>query len=241
MSDREGPQSAASADHHPIQEALHETEREARETTSLLTAKEPPSLIEAMGGPRGMTESAAPTLAFVIATTAGAETKSAAIIAVGLALVAAAARLVRRDTPFFAILGVVGVAISAWLASRTGEARNFFVPGFFLNGGYALLMIGTVVARRPAIGYAVAGFGGSDRWWEDPVRLRVFRTVTLLWAGIFLLRLVVQVPLYLADETVALGTARLVMGYPIFGLGLLLSWRLIQPITKRDARPTEPA
>ncbi len=148
--------------------------------------------------------------------------------------------MVRRDTPVFAIVGVIGVVFSAWLANRTGEARNFFVPGFFLNGGYALLMIGTVVARRPAIGYIVAGFGGSDRWWEDPVRQRVFRTVTLLWAGIFLVRLAVQVPLYLANETVALGTARLVMGYPIFGLGLLLSWRLIQPVTRREAASTEP-
>lgn len=228
-------------EHHLLEEALHETEREAREATSLLTAKEAPTLLEAMGGPRGMTESAAPTLAFVIATTAGAEVKTAAMIALGLAIAAGLARVARRQTPQFAIIGVIGVAISAWLANRSGEARDFFVPGFFLNGGYALLMLGTVVARRPAIGFAVAGFGGADRWWEDPVRLRVFRTVTLLWAGIFLLRLVVQVPLYLADQTVALGTARLVMGYPIFGLGLLLSWRLIQPVTRRDASPTEPA
>ncbi len=240
MSERDAAAGDEPGEHHPLADALHETEREARERGSLLTAKEPPSLMEAMGGPRGMTESAAPTLAFVIATTAGAEVKPAAIIAIALAVVAGAARVVRRDTPVFAIVGVIGVVFSAWLANRTGEARNFFVPGFFLNGGYALLMIGTVVARRPAIGYIVAGFGGSDRWWEDPVRQRVFRTVTLLWAGIFLVRLAVQVPLYLANETVALGTARLVMGYPIFGLGLLLSWRLIQPVTRREAASTEP-
>ncbi len=75
MSERDAAAGDEPGEHHPLADALHETEREARERGSLLTAKEPPSLMEAMGGPRGMTESAAPTLAFVIATTAGAEVK----------------------------------------------------------------------------------------------------------------------------------------------------------------------
>ena len=43
------------------------------------------------------------------------------------------------------------------------------------------------------------------------------------------LRLVVQVPLYLADNVVALGTTRLIMGVPLYALGLWLAWLVSRP------------
>jgi hypothetical protein len=45
---------------------------------------------------------------------------------------------------------------------------------------------------------------------------------------LFLVRLAVQLPLYLAGAVVALGIARTAMGLPLFGLGLWLTWRLVR-------------
>ena len=43
----------------------------------------------------------------------------------------------------------------------------------------------------------------------------------------FTARLGVQLPLYFADETGALGVARLVMGVPLFALAVLFTWLLL--------------
>jgi hypothetical protein len=47
------------------------------------------------------------------------------------------------------------------------------------------------------------------------------------------LRLLVQLPLYLADAVVALGVARTAMGLPLFALGLWLTYLLVH----RHRRP----
>jgi Protein of unknown function (DUF3159) len=54
-----------------------------------------------------------------------------------------------------------------------------------------------------------------------------------MWAGLFLLRLAVQLPLYLAGAVVALGIARTAMGLPLFALGLWLTWLMV----RRSAAP----
>ena len=49
-----------------------------------------------------------------------------------------------------------------------------------------------------------------------------------MWAGLFLLRLAVQVPLYFAGAVVALGVARTAMGLPLFALGIWLTWLMVR-------------
>jgi hypothetical protein len=56
----------------------------------------------------------------------------------------------------------------------------------------------------------------------------MYARASWLWVGLFLLRLAVQLPLYLAGAVVALGTARVAMGIPLFALGIWLSWLIIR-------------
>ena len=46
--------------------------------------------------------------------------------------------------------------------------------------------------------------------------------------GVFALRLAVQLPLYFADELVALGVAKTAMGFPIFALAAWLSYLVLR-------------
>ena len=45
--------------------------------------------------------------------------------------------------------------------------------------------------------------------------LRTYGWLTALWAATFLVRVVIQTPLYLADEVELLATASLVLGLPL--------------------------
>jgi len=186
-----------------------------------------------------MAETSVPAVAFVVAYTAsGSSTNTAAIVAVGLALVLTIARLARRQSPQHALSGLVGVGIAAFVASHTGKAENFFLPGILANTAYASLFLISVVVRWPLVGVIIANLDGEtgSTWRKDPIRMRAFTLASWMWAALFALRLAVQLPMYLAGAVVALGVAKTAMGFPLFGLGLWLTWLIV-----REHRRVEPA
>ncbi len=196
-----------------------------------------PDLAEMIGGPLGVAEASLPAIAFVIAYTFS-DLDTAAIIAVGLALVLSVARLVRRESPRHALSGLLGVGFAAFIAERSGKAENFFLPGLLANAAYATAFLGSLAVRRPLVGIIVSHLDGEgDQWRADPSRVRAFARATWLWAGLFLARLVVQLPLYLAGAVVALGVARTAMGLPLFVLGIWLTYLLV----RRSKPPAAPA
>ena len=195
----------------------------------------PPALADAIGGPLGIAETSLPAVAFVVTYAAsGSNTNAAAGVAVALALVLAVARLVKRESPRHALSGLIGVGIAALVAARSGRAEDFFLPGLLLNAVYAAAFVVSIVVRRPLVGVLVGQLDGSgSRWRADPARVVAFRRASWMWAGLFGLRLAVQVPLYLAGAVVALGIARTAMGLPLFALGIWLTWLLVRRAPKQ--------
>jgi hypothetical protein len=197
---------------------------------------QPRGLMDAVGGPQGMAETSLPAVAFVVTYTAsGSNTDVAAGVALGLAAVFALARIVRRESPQHALAGLIGVAFAAFIATRSGKAEDFFLPGLLANAAYASAFLISLAVRWPLVGVVVSQLDGEgNAWRDDPARARTFARATWLWAGLFLTRLVVQLPLYLAGAVVALGVARTAMGVPLFALGLWLTYRMVR-------RPHTPA
>jgi len=198
----------------------------------------PPSLAEAIGGPVGMAETTMPGVAFVVAySISGSDIDIAAGVAVALALVLTVIRLARRESPRHALSGLVGVAFAAFVARSSGRAENFFLPGLLVNAVSTTAFVVSIAIRRPLVGVIVGQLDGEPgNWRADPVRMQAFIRASWLWAGLFALRLLVQLPLYLAGAVVALGVARTAMGLPLFALGLWLTWLLV-----RGSRATGPA
>lgn len=183
-------------------------------------------MAEMVGGPVGILESSLPAVAFVAAySLTGSDTEVSVGVAVGIALLIALARIVRRESPVYAVSGLVGVAFAAFVATRSGKAENFFLPGLLMNAGYAAACLISIAARWPIIGVIVGQIDGEGFGWrENPARARVFRNLTFMWAGVFLIRLLVQIPLYLAEEVVALGVVKTAMGLPLFALAGWLTY-----------------
>lgn len=186
--------------------------------------------MDAVGGPLGVAETVSPALVFVIVyTAAGNDIKTSAIAAVAVAIVLGLARVVRRQTPVYALSGVIGVAISGYIAQRTGKAENFFLLGFLLNIGYASVFLISLAVRWPLIGVLVSALSKNDySWRQSPTLMKAYNRATALWAVLFLLRIAVQLPLYFADALVALGATRIGMGVPLFVVGLWFSWLLLR-------------
>ena len=70
--------------------------------------------------------------------------------------------------------------------------------------------------------------GEGNKWRGDRERTRIFVLASWIWVVLFSLRLLVQLPLYLASEVVALGVARTAMGLPLFALGIWLTWLIVR-------------
>ncbi len=191
-----------------------------------------PGMAEAIGGWRGAIESALPTIVFVAVAAFNRDAiRTAAIIAVSTAVVMAVVRVSRGQTLRYVAAGVFGVALAAFIAARTGRAENFFLPGLILNVVSGAVFVTSNLVRRPLAGYFAAGLTGQNPfggWHRDPAcRVPAMRATWVL-AALFLSRLAVQVPLYLNDALVALGTAKLAMGVPLTAVALWLSWLLMR-------------
>jgi hypothetical protein len=186
-------------------------------------------LMAALGGPQGIADSSAPALAFVIAYTATERISTAAWTAIAVGAVFAGVRIVRREPLQYALAGFVGVAIAAFVADRTGRAEDFFLPGLLLNAGYAAAYLISIAIRWPLLGVILGPINGEGMAWRrDPAQVRLYTRASWIWVGVFLLRLAVQLPLYLAGAVLALGIAKTAMGLPIFLVAIWLSYLVLR-------------
>ena len=190
------------------------------------------SLLVSMGGVQGIVESIVPGFLFVvifaISQMVYLSIGISAAVSVGFILL----RIFRRKPLSQAIGGLIGIGIASFLAFRDGgSGRDYFLTGFATNLIYLVPLAISVIVRWPLIG-VVAGFLLSEKtaWRKDKYQMRVFTAATLLWVAIFSARLLVQWPLYLADNLGALATARLVMGLPLYAAGLWVTWLMLRGV-----------
>ncbi|MFE9691197.1 DUF3159 domain-containing protein [Micromonospora sp. NPDC005806] len=201
-----------------------------------------PSLAEQMadqlGGWRGLVESSIPVVVFVIANVVG-ELRPAVIASVAVALLIAGLRLAQRRPVRHAVNGLVGIAIGAAIAWRTGDERDFYLPGILYGVGYGLALLVSAAVRQPLVGWiwSVLVAKGRSEWRDDPRLVRTFTQLTVLWGVVWLAKVGVQAGLYLAHQDTALGVARLALGYPPYALLLLITVWAVRRVT-RETAPT---
>lgn len=205
-----------------LDEVAGEVVQEIADDTALLSA--------ALGGWRGMIDSGAPSLAFLLSYLLSDHDLGLSIrLALATGALLGLERLVRRKSLQQVLSGGVGLAISAYITSRSGQAENFFLPGILWNLGYFVVCLVSIVIKKPLLGFMIAGLKGQDMsWTKDESAYRSYSTVTLLWTGIFGLRVLIMYPLYLAGAVAALGTIKLVLSWPLYLLGIYISVRILK-------------
>ncbi|MES2094749.1 MAG: DUF3159 domain-containing protein [Actinomycetota bacterium] len=192
------------------------------------------SLLSAVGGVRGLVESILPGLGFLVSFTLTSNLLLSVLLPVALAAVFVVLRLATRTPLTQALAGVLGIAISAVLALVTGRAENNFLPGIVINGVSLAVLLVSIAVRWPLIG-VVVGFLTNDgtEWKRDRAKSRVLLFATWLWAGLFALRLAVELPLYFAKETAWLAGTKLLLGVPFYAAMLWVTWLLVRAVYGR--------
>jgi intracellular septation protein A len=189
------------------------------------------TILNALGGKKGLFDSGIPALIFLITFNIVDDVSQAAIAALSISAVITAIRLFKREKLQHALSGVIGVAICYFLAQSTGKAEDFYLPGLFINAGYGFLYLVTNLAGWPVIGVVLGPLLGEDfHWRKVKERKRVYLLAGWLWVALFFSRLLVQYPLYASGNVNLLGTARLIMGYPLFIATAWGTWLIIKRV-----------
>lgn len=218
------------------------------------------SAAQAVGGVRGLVEAVLPGLVFVVAFVIFTDLTVPLVASVVAALVLVVARLAQRTPVTQALGGLLGIAVGVVWAWTSGEAENYYAGGLLLNAGYLVVLLGTIIVRRPAVGYIVEALrtgltpetakAGANRaaengtspfaalaaWRDDPAKMRTYTIATWLWVGLFAVRLAVKTPLYFAGDIAWLGTFHLLLGVPLWALVLYLTWYVVRRPQAEAAR-----
>jgi hypothetical protein len=201
-------------------------------------------LLRALGGWRGTVEAALPILAFLAVwwwrseAVGDPDALGQSLLAAGAVMaVLVVVRLAQRQTLQHVVSGVVGLAIAAVLALRTGNASDVFLPGILYNLVLAVVFGTSIVLRWPLLGLAYGALVGDVTGWRSrPEVVRLFQRLTAVFVASYTLRVAVQLPLYLAESVTLLGIAKLVLGWPLLALVVVV----IGGMLARGRTPIEP-
>jgi hypothetical protein len=212
-------------------------------------------LASALGGRRGMAEAAVPTILFTVTFLSTRVLERALMVSLGAALVLLLVRLVQRSNVQFVVNSLFGIAIGAFFAWRSAQgggdendqALAYFLPGVVYNAVYGVVITLSVLTRWPVVGFMVGSVAGdATAWRRDPQVVRLCGNLSWLLVLPCVVRVAVQLPLYLAGTSgaldpraavAALGFSKILMGWPLQLAALAaMVWMLA-----RDRTPVRPA
>jgi hypothetical protein len=173
-------------------------------------------LSQALGGKRGMAEGAIPTLGFTLTYILTKDLNGALAVGAALAVAALGVRVVQKQPVQFVVNNMVGIAIAAVFALRSGKAEDVFLPGIIYNAVYAALMTVSILIRWPVVGLMIGSVTGDlSGWRTDAGIVKLCSRLTWLLVLPCAIRVAVQYPLYLAGEVGWLGATKIALGWPL--------------------------
>ncbi|MGB3257559.1 MAG: DUF3159 domain-containing protein [Ornithinimicrobium sp.] len=184
-------------------------------------------LSELLGGWYGSIETALPTVAFVVMYVVRDDVRLAVLCAVGVTFILLGVRMYIGGSVRYVLSSLAGIAIAAFFALRSGQAEDAFLPGILFSGAYGVLALVSIIGRWPIIGFLVAAADPNyakdpTGWRKDRPLVRVCSRLTWVLVGLFVLRVALMLPLYLAGEVVWLGVAKIALGWPAYLVAILI-------------------
>ena len=194
-------------------------------------------VLDALGGKKGLLDSGLPAVLFLIIFNISDDLQVALYGAIGTSIVLTIIRLAMKDTIQHVISGLIGVLFCAYLANRSGNASDFYIPKLLTNLAYGSAYLIANVAGWPIIGVILGPLLGENFLWrKNPQRKRAYMRAGWLWVAMFFGRIAVQYPIYKSGNVNLLGTVNLAMGYPLFIATAWGTWMILKkvPTVKAD-------
>lgn len=188
------------------------------------------SLSDLLGGRRAAIDATVGPLAFLLGwALSGRQVLGGVVAALAVSGMLAGWRLHRGDRPRAVLLGLLGVVAAALVALRTGQAEDFYLLRIVTNVASAMAWIVSIVLRWPLLGVVVGtALGQKGGWRHDPALLRAYGRGSWVWAGMYVLRALIWLPLWSAGQVTALGVTGTLLAWPLLAVVFAASWWVIR-------------
>jgi len=150
----------------------------------------------------------------------------------GLVLIIAAYRMVKRQPIRYALGGIGGVLLAVLIARLVGGAQGYFLPGIISGFFTVVLCLISILLKRPLVAWtSFLTRRWPLKWYWHPRVRPAYSEVTLAWGIFFAIRTLVQFQLFQQEAAGTLGVVQLISGWPALILLLVASylyglWRL---------------
>lgn len=149
----------------------------------------PTALMTAMGGARGLLDSALPATVFVLVRLVTASLAAAITVALVTGVLLLGLRLLRGEPLQQVASGFFGLVIAVLVARATGTGEGFFLPGILTTAGTGVAFVVSLALGRPAVGLALAAYDQAYAGWAaHPGLRRACQVATAVWAATFFVR-----------------------------------------------------
>ncbi len=183
-----------------------------------------------LGGRTSALDASLPPVLFGLGWYVGGESIAAGgVAAVAVGAVLGGWRLHKGARPLAVLVSLLAVLLGAVLALYTGNAADFFLARLVTNAVSALMWMVSIAARWPLLGIIVGTLLGQGRGWRrDPALLRGYSLASWVWVGQYVVRLLVFIPLWLADAVLALSAAQAILTWPLVAVCIAASWWVLR-------------
>lgn len=156
----------------------------------------------------------------------------AILTALVLAMVLTMLRLVRKQSWYYALGGLVLTLLAAGLAWYTQNAASFFLPALLSSGVLFAAAILSIWTGKPLAAWSShLARAWPKEWYWLPNICPAYTEVTWIWTTFIATRMIAQYLLYQQGNASLLGVANVLLGWPMTIFVLVISylygiWRL---------------
>lgn len=156
----------------------------------------------------------------------------AILTALVLAMVLTMLRLVRKQSWYYALGGLVLTLLAAGLAWYTQNAASFFLPALLSSGVLFAAALLSIWTGKPLAAWSShLARAWPKEWYWLPNICPAYTEVTWIWTAFIATRMIAQYLLYQQGNASLLGVANVLLGWPMTIFVLVISylygiWRL---------------
>ena len=156
----------------------------------------------------------------------------AGIVAITIATVTAILRAFRKEALKYAVIGMMGVVIAVGFALYSNRASDYFIPDLLSSGILILLMLYSLIIRKPfAAWLSHLTRGWSFDWFFRSDVKPAYTEVTFVWMLFMIIKFIIQYNLWQSGNVTTTFIINTLLGFPGITVILVLTyvygiWRL---------------